>query len=600
MKMRVSDYIVQYLSELGIDKIFLVSGGGMMHLLDAITLHPKVRVVAHHHEQAATMAAEGYARLHGKLGVSFVTSGPGAPNAVTGVIGAWLDSMPLLVVSGQAKLSQTNHYRQIEGLRQFGAYDVPSVSIMKPITKYSTLLIDPNAVRYEIEKAVYLATTGRPGPVFIDVPLDIQGALVESDDLIGFTPGELEQEAIPLDQLQEIVEAMQKAERPVVLAGHGIRSAHAFDDFEKLIQVLQVPVVTTQMATDLMGHEEPLFVGRCGVKGDRAGNLAIQMADFILVLGSSLHVTTTGYEMDLFAPKAIKILVDPDVGTLAKEQVNVRMKICASLSQFMPDLLNYMKTIKTPVRQNRSWNKRCQVWKQEFAVAKEPHKRSDKVVNYYDLIEALSVVSNPDDVLVTDAGSAWYLMSQAYKVKKGQRVILSGGLGTMGFAMPCATGLASAGASRVLCLTGDGSAMTALHELAVFKANDLNIKLIIVNNDGYASIRNTQNSYFNGRLAATGPESGLAFPKFENIAQSLNVPYQMVANPGELDNGLIEMLRSSGPFVLEVMTDKIQEIIPTVTTVRHDDGRLESKPLDEMAPFLEQHVIDQFIFDLKK
>jgi len=508
--------------------------------------------------------------------------------------------MPLLVISGQAKLSQTNHYRQIEGLRQFGAYDVPSVSIMKPITKYSTLLTDPNAVRYEIEKAVYLATTGRPGPVFIDVPLDIQGALVESDDLIGFTPEDLEQEGIPLDQLERIVEAMQKATRPVILAGHGVRSAHAFNVFEQLIEVLQVPVVTTQMATDLMGHEDPLFVGRCGVKGDRAGNLAIQMADFILVLGSSLHVTTTGYEMDLFAPKAMKILVDPDVGTLAKEQVNVQLKICASLSQFMPDLISYMKKMKISVRQDGSWNKRCQVWKQALSVAKEPHKRSGKVVNYYDLMETLSIASNPDDVLVTDAGSAWYLLSQAYKVKKGQRVILSGGLGTMGFAMPCATGLASAGASRVLCITGDGSAMTALHELAVFKANDLNIKLIIVNNDGYASIRNTQNAYFNGRLAATGPESGLVFPKFENIAQSLNVPYQMVANPVELKSGLTEMLQSSGPFVLEVMTDKIQEIIPTVTTVRHDDGRLESKPLDEMAPFLKQHIIDEFIFDLKK
>lgn len=600
MKMRVSDYIVQYLSDLGVDKIFLVSGGGMMHLLDAIAIHPEVSVVAHHHEQSATMAAEGYARLHGKLGVSFVTSGPGAPNAVTGVVGAWLDSMPLLVVSGQAKLSQTNHYRQIEGLRQFGAYDVPSVSIMKPITKYSTLLTDPKAVRYEIEKAVYLATTGRPGPVFIDVPLDIQGVLVESDELVGFIPDDLKPESTFLEYLGKIVEAIQNAKHPVILAGHGIRSAHAFYGFEKLIQELQIPVVTTQMATDLMGHDESLFVGRCGVKGDRAGNLAVQMADFILVLGSSLHVTTTGYEMELFAPKAMKVLVDPDIGTLAKEQVNVQMKICASLSQFIPELSSYIERNKISFHIDENWKARCKAWKKELSVAKEPHKRSGKVVNYYDFIDALSSASDADDVLVTDAGSAWYLLSQAYRVKKGQRIILSGGLGTMGFAMPCATGLASAGASRVLCITGDGSAMTALHELAVFKANNLNIKLIIVNNDGYASIRNTQNSYFNGKLAATGPESGLAFPKFENIAQSLGVSYRMIGNPDELDDGLIEALHSSGPFLLEIMTDKIQEIIPTVTTVRHEDGRLESKPLDEMAPFLDQHITDRLISDLKK
>lgn len=598
MKMRVSDYIVEYLSNLGVDKIFLVSGGGMMHLLDAIAIHPKVSLVAHHHEQAATMAAEGYARFNGKLGVSFVTSGPGAPNAVTGVVGAWLDSMPLLVVSGQAKLSQTNHFRKIEGLRQFGAYDVPSVSIMKPITKYSTLLADPNAVRYEIEKAVYLATTGRPGPVFIDVPLDVQGALIESDDLIGFMPEEFVENDVSQQQMEKIIIEVRKAKRPIILAGHGIRSAQVFSDFKKLVQVLQVPVVTTQMATDLMEHDDPLFVGRCGVKGDRAGNLAIQNSDYILVLGSSLHVTTTGYEVNLFAPSAMKIIVDPDIGTLTKEGVNVQVKICASLGNFIPELLDHIEKNSTSFYLDERWKKKCQIWKKELSVAKEPHKRSGGVVNYYDFIEALSTFSDPGDVLVTDAGSAWYLLSQAYKVKKNQRVILSGGLGTMGFAMPCATGLASAGAARVLCLTGDGSAMTALHELAVFKANNLNVKLIVVNNDGYASIRNTQNSYFNGRLAATGPESGLAFPKFENIAKSLNVPYMMIANSSEIENGLREALQSSGPFFLEVMTDKIQEIIPTVTTVKHDDGRLESKPLDEMAPFLTQEQIDQLISGL--
>jgi acetolactate synthase-1/2/3 large subunit len=598
MKVRVSDYIAQYLSDLGVDKIFLVSGGGMMHLLDAIAIHPKISVVAHHHEQAATMAAEGYSRLNGKLGVSFVTSGPGAPNAVTGVLGAWLDSMPLLVVSGQAKLSQTNEYRQIEGLRQFGAYDVPSVSIMKPITKYSTLLVDPTAIRYEIEKAVYFATIGRPGPVFIDVPLDIQGALIETDDLLGFVPEKHMQQVTSQEELEKVVIEIQKAKRPVILAGHGVRSSHSIVDFERLIKVLQIPVVTTQMATDLIGHEDPIFVGRCGIKGDRAGNLAIQMADFILVLGSSLHVTTTGYELDLFAPKAMKILVDLDIGTLAKEQLNVQMKLCVSLSKFIPELSSYIETNKIQFSHNGSWKKRCQVWKQELSVAKEPHKRSGIVVNYYDFMEVLSKVSDVNDVLVSDAGSAWYLLSQAFKVKRGQRIILSGGLGTMGYAMPCATGLASAGARRVLCITGDGSAMTSLHELAVFKGNNLNIKMIIINNDGYASIRNTQNFYFNGRFAATGPESGLIFPKFRKIAESLEIPYQLVANPAELEEGLNRTLDSSGPFVLEIITDRVQEIIPTVTTLRHDDGRLESKSLDEMAPFLEQHVIDQFISDL--
>ena len=597
--MRVSDYIVECLSKLGIDKVFLVSGGGMMYLLDAVALHPQVSVVAHHHEQAAAMAAEGYARFTGKLGVCFVTSGPGAPNAVTGVVGSWLDSMPLLVISGQAKLSQTNHFRQIKGLRQFGAYDVDSVSIMKPITKYATLVTNPNAIRYELEKAVHFATTGRPGPVFLDLPLDIQGALVDPDQLDGYTPEESSKNMIAEGMLRDLVKLIEGAKRPVILAGHGIRCAGAYESFVELVEKLKIPVVTTQMATDLLGHEDPLFVGRCGVKGDRAGNLAIQTSDLILVLGSSLHVTTTGYEMPLFAPNATKIQVDPDVGTLAREDVGVQIKICASLNEFIPDLCGLIQS-RDISASNPLWIERCQIWKKELSVSKEPHKRSKNKVNYYDLIDELSIASNPSDVLVTDAGSAWYLISQAYKVQKGQRVILSGGLGTMGFAMPCATGLSSAGADRVLCITGDGSAMTALHELAVFKANKLNIKLIIANNDGYASIRNTQNAYFNGRLSATGPESGLAFPDFEKVSQSLGVPYRVISNPGELKDGIDEALNSTGPFVLEVLTDKLQEIIPTVTTLRHDDGRLESKPLDEMAPLLDQKVIDSLISDLKQ
>lgn len=588
MKIRVADYIAQHLQSIGVRKVFLLSGGGMMQLLDALARVPGIQYVCHHHEQAAAMAAEGYARQSGSIGVCYVTSGPGAPNTLTGVIGAWLDSTPMLVISGQAKLTQTNCYRQIHGLRQLGAYDVNSVSIMEPVTKYAIMLTEARSVRYHLEKAVHLATTGRPGPVYIDVPLDIQGELVDPDTLEGYTSETKKRFHPGKAVVDEVIEKLQRAARPVILAGHGIRCAHAWPAFEEVVRALNVPVVTTQMATDLLGHDDPLLVGRCGTKGDRAGNLAVQMADVILTLGTSLHVTTTGYELDLFAPRAFKIQVEFDAAVLEREQVGVQMKIHIAVEDFLVFLSERLTSRIAPLVATGSWHERCQLWKLNLAVSNEPHKRPDGAINYYDLIDVLSDVAGSQDTVVSDAGNAWYLVSQAFRVKYGQRVILSGGLGTMGYAVPCATGVAMAGAKRVLCVTGDGSLMTALHELAVIRANHLNVKLIIANNNGYASIRNTQNAYFNGKLAGTGPESGLFFPDFLLLAQSFGIKYRRVSDLAQLREVLVEVMSSQGPFLCDVLTPKNQDIIPMVTTVRHENGRLESKPLEDMFPFLEE------------
>ena len=579
MKIRVADYIAQYLASIGVRKVFLLSGGGMMHLLDAIARTPDIQYICHHHEQAAAMAAEGCARQSGSIGVCYVTSGPGTPNTLTGVIGAWFDSTPMLVVSGQAKLAHTNSYRHIDGLRQFGAYDLNSVDIMQPVTKYAVMLTEANSVRYHLEKAIHLATAGRPGPVFIDVPLDMQGALIDPDTLEGYTPEAEKRTPIPQAVIDEAMEKLRRAERPVILAGHGIRSAHAWHAFEQVIRDLNVPVVTTQMATDLMGHDDPLMVGRCGTKGDRAGNLAIQMADVILILGTSLHVTTTGYEVELFAPRAFKIQVELDAAVLQREQVGVQLKIQSAVEDFLALMTRAMSSEHRPVVTTGPWHERCQIWKHELAVRNEPHKRPAEAINYYDLMDVLSDVAAPHDTVISDAGSAWYLISQAFKVKRGQRIILSGGL-------PCATGVAAAGAQRVLCVTGDGSLMTALHELAVIRANDMNVKLIIANNNGYASIRNTQNAYFSGKLAGTGPESGIYFPDFQRLAQSFEIKYLRVSELALLRGVLDEAMAFEGPVFCEIITPDNQEIIPTVTTVRHDDGRLESKPLEDMFPFL--------------
>lgn len=595
MKIRVSDYIAQHLASIGVRKVFLLSGGGMMHLLDAVARVPDIDYVCHHHEQAAAMAAEGYARQSGNIGVCYATSGPGAPNTLTGVIGAWLDSTPMLIVSGQAKLKQTNSYRKITGLRQLGAYDVDSVSIMEPVTKYSTLLTEARLVRYHLEKAIHLAITGRPGPVFIDVPLDIQGELVDPNTLESYTPEPQKHLSLEPTVIDEVLEKFQCAKRPVILAGHGVRSACAWNIFEQVVQVLNIPVITTQMATDLMGHEDPLFVGRCGTKGDRAGNLAIQSADVILMLGTSLHVMTTGYELDMFAPHAFKIQVELDAAVLEREQVGVQLKIHVALKEFLILLLGRWASRKVPLALTDSWHARCQLWKQDLAVSKEPHKRPIDSINYYDLVDVLSDLSEPQDSVVSDAGTAWYLVSQAFRVKRGQRVILSGGLGTMGYAVPCATGVSLAGAKRVLCVTGDGSLMTALHELAVIRANMLNVKLIIANNNGYASIRNTQNAYFHGKLAGTGPESGVFFPDFGLLAKSFDLKYFRVSNLELLREVLFEAMSYDGPCLCEVVTPDNQEIIPTVTTISHEDGRLESKPLEDMFPFMGEEARQRYL-----
>jgi len=594
MKIRVSDYIAKYLEDQGVRAVFLLSGGGMMHLLDSISRSEKIRYFCNHHEQASSIAADAYARKTGGLGVCYATSGPGATNTLTGVVGAWQDSSPVLYIAGQSKVSQTIQGTGLHGLRQFGTFEVDIIPIVKSITKYSAFISDPKSIRYHLEKACYLALSGRPGPVFLDIPVDVQGAPIDPDELEGYTPVLEPALAAPSrDVIQGVIERLKNAKRPLILAGHGIRCANLATEFRALIKKLNVPVVTTPFATDLLEYNDPLFVGHPGTKGDRPGNFAIQTADVILSIGSSFHVMTTGYELDQFAPKAYKIQVEPDEHVLKREQVGVQQKIHCYIQDFAREL---NAQVSAPVARKSSWHDYCSRIKTELAVSHEKFSTPPGEINYYDLIHLLGDLTQGNETLVTDAGSGYYTIGQAYRIKGSQRVINSGSLGSMGFALPATTGACAGDLSaQVICVTGDGSLQTNIHEFAVIRKNNFNAKVFIVNNGGYVSIRNTQNSFFAGHLAGTDPNSGVMFPNLKTLAEAYSIPYLAAKTKAELAGIVRETLAMTGPVICEVFTPTKQEILPTVSSVRLENGSMKSKPLHEMFPFMDEKTVKSYM-----
>lgn len=591
--MRVADYIAEYLEKLGVEKVFLLSGGGMMHLLDAISRREKITYVCNHHEQSCGMAADAYARVSGKLGVCYATSGPGGTNTLTAVVGAYQDSSPVLFISGQSKVSQTIRGRKMPGLRQFGTFEVDVISTVESVTKYAAFVDDADMIKYHLDKAVHFAFDGRPGSVFLDIPLDIQGRNIDPTKLKGFVPNpspKIEDSEAFKKDLADLFTKLAAAKKPLFLAGYGVRAAHVTEKFKKLIELLQIPTLTTCFGNDVVEFDHPLFVGHPGVKGDRAGNFAIQNTDLLISVGASLHVTTTGYELDQFAPKAYKVLVDPDEKVHAREEVGVSKKFICNVETFIDQALDYLQKNKIQTSYPQ-WKEHCQFWKRELLVYKEPHATESDKINFYQFAEKLDQACSDNDIIVTDAGSAFYVVGQAFRTKKNQRVINSGSLGAMGFALPAATGAAFAAPDKtVVCVTGDGSLQTNIHELAVFKRYNLNIKLFVVNNDGYVCIRNTQNNFFQGHLAGTSYESGVFIPDTQKIAQAYELTYMSTKSISELDQLVKKALATPGPVVCEIFTPRYQEIIPTVSSKRLDDGSMKSMPLDNMSPFMNDDV----------
>lgn len=590
MTVRVSDYIANHLYGIGVKTVFLVAGGGMMHLIDALGRIEGLHYICTHHEQAAAIAADASARQTGSLGVCYATSGPGATNILTGLVGAWQDSSPVLFLTGQSKISETIRGSGIQGLRQFGTFEVDIVSIVKSVTKYAVFLDDPQNVRYELEKAIHCALSERPGPVLIDVPLDIQGAPVDLQTLVGFIPPE--KASNDCDGIaQDILGRLRVAKRPLILAGWGVRCAKAVPLFRDMINRLGIPVAITPLGKDVLTYDDPLFVGHPGVKGDRPGNFAVQNADLMLSLGNSLHTQTTGYEFDRFAPNAYKIQVEPDEAILKKKTVHVDQKINSSIVSIMESLTK-LAAMGWDASAYNDWKKRCVDWKTRYAVNLEPHRVDDGPVNYYEFADVLSDLLKGDETIVADAGSAFYVMGQALRLKSTQRFISSGSMGAMGFTLSAGLGVCASDPNRMaVCVTGDGSLQSNIQELQTMRHNNFNLKLFVILNDGYVSIRNTQKAFFGGHFVGSSYDSGVSMPPLEKIADAYGIPFVSCAYRARLSDALHQTLKARGPIICGVRAQTDQSIIPTVSSVRLPNGRMQSKPLQEMFPFLSDEDI---------
>jgi acetolactate synthase-1/2/3 large subunit len=586
MEMKLSDYVAQKVVEFQIKQVFMITGGGAMHLNHALGTHPHLECIFNHNEQACSIAAEAYARLTNRLALVNVTTGPGGTNAITGVYGAWTDSIGMLVISGQVKYETTIRSTGLP-LRQYGDQEIDIEEIVRPITKYSTMVVDPTSIRYHLEKAFYLATTGRPGPAWLDIPIDVQGAKIEVDNLVGFDPKELDEPWTEIDIegiSADILERIKNADRPVIFAGGGVRISDQHEAFIQLVDKLGIPVVTGWNAHDAIWNSHPCYVGRPGTVGDRSGNFAVQNADLLLILGSRLNIRQVSYNWTSFAREAYKIWVDIDPNELKKPSVTADLPIFADLADLIPALVNC--SYDGPGEQHKKWlvwNKQRQ---QKYPVVL-PEYFENKRVNPYCFMEALFQQLPEDQVVVTGNGSACVVSFQVANLAKGQRLWTNSGCASMGYDLPAAIGACKGtGDKPVVCLAGDGSIMMNLQELQTIAGNQLPIKIFILNNSGYVSIFQTQKNFFNGVEVGAGPSSGVVLPDFERLSAGFNLAYLRCANHDQMEAQIKAAMETEGPVICEIILDPDASFAPKLSSKQLPDGKIVSPPLEDLAPFL--------------
>lgn len=580
---RVADYVAEYIHGIGAKDVFMVSGGGMMFLTDGVAKHTGLRALCNHHEQATAMAAVSYAKYKEDLGVAYVTTGCGGTNALTGLLGGWQDNVPCLFVSGQCKRKETVRNSGLR-LRQFGVQEADIIAVVESLTKYAVMVNDPGRIAYHLDEAVHIARSGRPGPVWLDIPLDVQGALVDPEKLERFIPHGPETEAAPTDpELHFVGDLLRGSSRPIIVAGQGIRLAKAIPRFRSFIEKHRIPVVASRLGIDLLPSDHPLFIGRIGTKGDRPGNFAVQNADMVLAIGSRLSVSSTGHEYDKFAREAKIVVVDVDPVEHRKNTVRIDRFIRADAGIFLGKFL----PPETP--DTSAWIKRCAGWKAKWPACLPEYAEAKGGINLYYFVDRLSRKMKDDSVVVSDAGSSFYVVSQGVQIRDGQRYITSGAQADMGYTLPATIGISIArGGKEVLGVTGDGSFQMNIQELQTLVHYNLPVKLFVWNNDGYLSIRATQSKFFEGRFIGTDKSSGVSFPDTEKIANAYGIRYFRVAESGKLDSVLDEVLAHPEAVICEVMCLRDQEIVPTVASIRKDDGTMVSKPLEDMYPFLDR------------
>ena len=598
MRIKVSDYIADFLAKNGIVHVFTVVGGGAMHLNDSFGHHPRLKCIYNHHEQASAMGAEAYFRVDNKMAAVCVTSGPGALNALNGVAGAYVDSIPMLVFSGQAKTALTVPDSGLN-LRILGIQEVNIVSALKNMTKYSEMIMDAGKISYCLVKALSTAISGRPGPCWLDIPLDIQGAYVETDELKGYTP-ETDENILCGDSLEraaeKTAEKIAAAKRPVFYAGNGIRISGAETVFKKVIEKAGIPVVTCWDSIDLIETENEYYAGRGGTMGDRAGNFAVQNSDLLLCVGSRLNINQVGYDVRTWARGAYVVDVDIDPEELKKPTIRVDLPVCADAGEFMKILLKKLE----PESKTRyaEWAVQCQKWKEEYPVVRKEQYQERGAVNVYAFIDKLSRMIPEDSVSVAANGSASVVGSQTYYIKKGCRFIMNCGLSSMGYDLPAAVGACIASGKReIFCVAGDGSIQMNIQELQTIVTNRLPVKIFVINNGGYHQIRQTQNNVFHNGLVGVGPESGdLGFPDFEKLAGAYGIPYFRICNNQELEEKMKEVLACESFLLCEVFCSTTQIFEPKSATRKLEDGTLVSPPLEDMAPFLPREELKKNMY----
>ena len=586
MQMRLADYVAEFLVTHGITDCFTVTGGGAMYLNDALGHKAGLRCIYNHHEQASAMAAEAYARIHNLPATVCVTTGPGGTNAITGVLGGWLDSIPMLILSGQVRYDTTARGMGV-AVRAGGDQEFDITKAIGTMTKYAEMVTNPTRIRYALERALHLATTGRPGPCWLDIPLNVQAATIDTDMLEGYGGEADAPPEVTSATVDAVIEKLRSAERPVLYVGNGVRLSGAFDVFRRLVPRLNIPVVTGWDNIDMIPSDHPLYVGRGGIMGDRAGNFAVQNADVILAVGNRLSIRQVGYSFQSWARAAFVIMVDIDPQELKKPTLHVELPIHADAGDFLKKMEQRVGG-KVLFAEN-GWQKRCLSWRERYPVVQGRHKSATGPTNPYAFVHALSSCLPEGYTTVVGNGSACVMGSQAYVIKDGQRFLVNSGAASMGYDRPAAIGACVAlGGKEIVCLTGDGSIQMNLQELQTILTYRLPIKIFVLNNGGYHSIRQTQQNLFPEHCkVGVGEESGdLDFPSLEKLAAAYGYPYLCCRQNAEIGELLQHAFAERGALIAEIFVDRTQMFEPKSATKRLPDGRLTSPPLEDLAPFL--------------
>ena len=589
-RQKIADYAMDFIAKRGVKDIFLIPGGGCIHLVDSLGRHPELNYICNLHEQASGIAAEAYAQYTNNLGVALVTTGPGSTNVITAVAAAWLDSTPLMIISGQVQKQDMVNGRRT---RQIGFQEIQSTEVVKEITKYAAVVDDPKYIRYHFERAYYEATSGRPGPVWLDIPLDIQAAEIEINTLLGYSPV-LEAPKIEEETIDAIIDEINIAARPVLLVGNGVRLSKCEKQLNELVDALKIPVLTTWKAIDFYAEDHECFVGRPGIAGQRAANFTQQNADLIITIGARLDHGQTAYQPHNFARGAVKVIVDIDPFEIRK-MGEVEYPVYADAREFIAKLLARRSQINND---NSDWLAIAKEWQRRYPVVLDEYWAPGGLVNNYVFIDVLSELMKPTDLLIPgSSGACSEVTMQAFKVKDGMRIFNSEGLGPMGFGIAASMGgCIASGRKHTICVDGDGGFFMNVQELEIIRREKLPIKFFVLNNDGYVSIRNTQNKHFGGHQVASGPESGCTLPDIKKTAACYGIKYYCIDSHDELRKKMKLVLNYNGPAICEVKMPPTQETAPRTAAYKKKDGSFASRPMEDMYPFLDRDEFEENMF----